>query len=195
MPFHHFADPLDQCFLDPVSCRGAVKFVDRVKPVEGDQKVPAPGQIIGPGPLKGDRREDLPGDFRFFGFIMHGARDHFKGNGAIAEVGVPFDQEVLGVLGEGEEAESLCKLHHGTGFGLVLRASLAHLLFGADRLQGVLAADAEINRNPEAACVDPQGALKDMEVQLLEFGLEPGQRFFRGNRLVLIEGVALESVP
>jgi len=67
--------------------------------------------------------------------------------------------------------------------------ALAHLLFVADDSPGILAADAEIDRNIEAAVVNAADLLEHVEIGRLEPLLKPGHGFLRRAGLVLIISV------
>ena len=119
MSFHDFRDPLGKGFFHAVAGAGTVEFVDGVKPVKGNEDLLLRGQVVGPGPLEGQPREDFPAPFpRPRSGRAPSARSS-RGEGPGLSGCGSFDKKISGVLAETEETEPLGEFHDRAGFGLL----------------------------------------------------------------------------
>ncbi len=194
MALDDFADALAQGFLRPVSGRRPVEGVDRVKPVERDPYRLAAREVAGAGPLQRQVFEDGAGRFQVRGGVVNRRGNHFEGQRRLGEF-APGGRDKIGrITGEAKEAEALGQFHDGAGLGLFGRGAFAHLLPGPGQRGGIPAAVTEKNRDAQAPGVDPDGAIEDVEVELLEFGLQAPHRFGRGEDLVLVMRVCFEGI-
>ncbi len=73
-------------------------------------------------------------------------------------------QKVVPVLDEAEKTEPLGQFHAGAGPGLGRGRALAHLLLVADHPAGVVAAEAEMGRDVQAAVVDAADLAEHVQV-------------------------------
>ena len=197
MPLHQFADPLEDRLLKGVARRRPVELVNRVKPAKRHQQHLAAVKVGTPGPLDGDVLDEVLQGGDVGVFVMHREQEAHQRQKRLAgffEIGVGVGDEVCFVLLEGKKAEPLGQFHAGAGLGLFRRAALAHLLLVADHHLGILAADAEIDRDIEPAVVDAAHLLEDVQLHLLEPRLEAVYRFDRAADLVLVHGILFEAV-
>ena len=98
---------------------------------------------------------------------MDGFGDHLEGDGIFLDIGILFSEKIFWFRGKTEKTESFGQFHHRTGFCLVGGAAFAHLFFCSGYSGGILAASAEIDRNVQAAIVDPNRIFKDIQIDFL----------------------------
>ncbi len=97
-------------------------------------------------------------------------------------------------LQEGEETEPLHQLHEGAGFRLGWTGAFAHLFLGADGAHRIHAAEADVDRDVQAAAVNAQRLFQDVQVQPLKTLPHPGYGLFRRTDFVQIVGIGFIGV-
>ncbi len=127
--------------------------------------------------------------------VVHGAQHGFQGKYGVSEAGFGLAPgkalHVRALLPEAEKGKAFHEFHQGRGLGLLRRGAFAHLLASGHDGAGVSAADAEIDRDAQAACVHPAGFRQDVQIRGGQTVAYSGYGLCRADGLVQIFDISL----